>query len=351
MKQIIRIGIIISSLYLLFGFFIIVDAAESTLQGSTFYKEVQHPENQITNGEALNLLMKPGQKQQVTVKIHNLTDEEITVQSRITGARTNGNGGLEYSPNKLKKSDTMKYDLPDLVKVPEETIVPASGTADLVLDINMPEIEYDGIVTGGIQLMEKGKTVETTDEKGATISNKIAYVFGVTLRMNEKEVIPDFDLTSVEAGLQNYRNVIFVNISNIKSMISKDLVLNAEITNKGKTDVLYEKKKTDVSMAPDSLIAFPVSLDGDRMKAGDYTAHITLSGYDNEWKWEENFTITNEEADKFNQQDPYLVQERGLDWKLIAIIVVSVILLVIIIVIISKTTKKGSKKNKSPKNK
>lgn len=349
MKQLIKISMLISSLCLLFGCVTMASTEDSTLQGSSFYKQVQHPENQITNGEALNLMMKPGQKQQVTVKINNLKDEEIVVESRITGARTNGNGGLEYSPNKLEEASTMKYDLPDLVSIPTETVVPASGSADLVLDISMPETEYDGIVTGGIQLVEKGQVVETTDEKGATIANKIAYVFGVTLQMNEKEVTPDFDMPSVKAGLQNYRNAIFINIENTKSMIGKELTLNAEITNKGKADVLYEKKKTDISMAPNSLMAFPISLDGERMKAGDYTAHVTLKGYDKEWSWEEDFTITKEEADKFNQQDPYLVQERGLDWKLIAIIVGSVVLFVIAIVIILKVTKKNSKKTHQKK--
>ena len=344
----IKLSVFIGCLFLLVGMTTSVTATE-TLSGTGFYKEVEHPDNQITDGEALNLMMKPGQKQQVKVKIHNVTDEKIVVESKIAGARTNGNGGLEYSPTKLKKDKSMKYDLTDLVTIPSSVEVPAKGIADLVLDIAMPSTAYDGIVTGGIQLMEKDRAIETTDENGAVIENKVAYLFGVTLQMTKTEVKPDFDLVSVEAGLQNYRNAIFINLSNTQSMISKDLTLTTEITGKGKTDVLYEKKKMDISMAPHSIMQFPVSLDGDVMKAGDYEAHVVLKGYDQEWKWDKEFTITEEEADKFNQQDPYLVQERGLDWKMIGLIIGGVLLLVIIIMVILKATKKNKKKKSKRK--
>lgn len=351
MKRIVKLSLIISSLFLLFSLSMPASAADD-LQGSTFYKKVKHPDNQITNGEALNLMMKPGQKQKVTVEVFNLSDKEITVESKLSGARTNGNGGLEYGPTKLKKDKSMKYDLPDLVKIPSSVKVPAKGKTDLVLDIKMPETKFDGIVTGGIQLMEKDKSVETKDQKGATIENKIAFLFGVTLQMTEEKITPDFKLNSVKAGLQNYRNAIFIDISNPKSMIAKDMVLNAEITEEGKKEVLYQKKKTDVSMAPNSIMSFPVSLDGDKMKAGDYTANVVLRGYDKEWKWTKNFSITKEEADRFNQQDPYLVQERGLDWKLVALIVGGVLLVVILVVVILKVTKKKkTSKKKKPKRK
>lgn len=71
----------------------------------------------------------------------------------------------------------------------------------------------------------------------------------------------------------------------------------------------YIKKKTDISLAPNSKMDFPVTLDGDIMRAGEYTSHVVLKGDDKEWKWDEDFTITDEEADRFNKQDPYLVQE------------------------------------------
>ena len=344
MNKLIKISLILSSLFLLFVG-VEVSAADE-LGGTSFYKKVQHPENQITDGEALNLMMKPGQKQKVSVEIINTTDKPIVVESRLSGARTNGNGGLEYAPNKFGKDKSMKYDLPDLVKIPSEVKVPANGKANLDIDISMPKTSYDGIVTGGIQLMEKNSQTETTDDQGATIVNKMAFLFGVTLQMSENEVSPDFDLVNVKPGLQNYRNAIFVDIGNKQSMIAKDLTLDVNISKKGKKESLYQKKTTTMSMAPNSLLSYPVTMDGDRMVAGDYTAHVILSGYNQQWEWSKDFTITDEEADKFNQQDPYLVQERGLNWKLVAVIVLSIVLVTLLIVLIIRFTKKSKKKHK-----
>lgn len=324
--------------------------------GADFWKKVKHPENQINSGEALDLMMKPGQKQKVNVEIINYDDKEITVSSKIAGARTNSNGGLEYGPNTFPKDKTMKYDLPDLVKIPPNVKVPAKSSTDLVLDITMPEVPYEGIVTGGIQLMDGASSVETKDENGATITNKFAYLFGVTLRMSKDDVAPDFKFRKVGAGLQNYRNSIIVKVANVKPMVAKNMIMDVEITEKGKKDVLYQKKKNEMSLAPHTVLAFPISMDGDRMRAGEYTAHIVLKGYDKEWKWKKDFTITDEEADKFNNEDPYLVQERGLDWKLIGLIVAGVVGVVTVITIVLKVTKnksgkKKSKKKKSPKKK
>ncbi|MGO3732935.1 MAG: DUF916 and DUF3324 domain-containing protein [Vagococcus sp.] len=347
MKRLIKISFLIASYFFVLGSAVSVQADTTDIQGASFSKKVQHPDNQIGTGEALNLMMTPGQKQQVKVEITNYNDKEIVVEAKIAGARTNGSGGLEYSPNKLPHDKSMKYDLPDLVKIPSEIKVPAKGKEDLIVDITMPDASYDGIITGGIQLMEKGKGVESLDDKGATIVNKIAFLFGVTLRMNDTKIEPDFKLNTIKPGLQNYRNAIFVNLSNTQSMIAENLVLNAEITLKGKSDVLYQKKKTDVSMAPNSIMNYPVSLDGDAMKAGDYTAHVILKGYGKEWKWDKHFTITDEEADEFNKKDPYLVQERGIDWKTIALIVVGVVVLVGIVLITRSIMKKKKSKKKS----
>ncbi len=327
-----------------------VSAAEEG-SSSGFSKRVKHPDNQITDGEALNLLMKPGQKQKVAVEIENYGDKETTIEVKLNGARTSGAGSLEYGPNKFKKDKTMKYDLSDLVKVPKEVVIPAKEKKDLILDISMPDVAYKGIVTGGIQLMEKDKGVDTKKDDGTMITNKFAFLFGVTLQMDKKEVAPNFELRKAYAGLSNYRNSMIVDIANVQPKKATDMTLNVDITKKGKQDTLYTRKKNDVSMAPNSILTFAVGLDGDTMKSGNYTAHVLLKGYDKEWKWEEDFTVTDEEADKFNKGDVYVVQERGLDWKLIIIIVIVILLLIVIIALIVKKMKENKNKKTSKRKK
>lgn len=320
----------------------------TSLASMGFTKEVQHPENQLTDGEALNLLMTPGQKQQVTVVLSNDSDEESIIEVSINGARTNGFGGLEYSPNEFKSDETMTYDLADLVTAPEEVVIPGKGTADLVLDISMPNEPFQGIVTGGVQLMKKDGGVESKEANNSAAINRFAFLFGVTLRTNEEPVVPDFQLRKAYPGQDNFRNAIKIDLGNTQPMIAEGLTLNADITKKGKNDVLYSRKKTDVSMAPHALMSFPIELDGERFKAGDYTAHVVLTGYDKEWTWSEDFTITDEEADKFNQDAVYLVQERGIDWKLVAIIVAGVVIAGLVVFSVIRLMQKKKQHKEQP---
>lgn len=281
--------------------------------------EIQFPENQIEESGALKLKMTPGQTQTIPVKIRNLGSEELVLELSLNGARTNGGGGLEYGPSKFNKDSSMKFDLPDLAKIPEEITVAAKDEGFFDIKIEMPEIPFDGIVTGGVQLQSKnqpGAEGETT-----TIVNKIAYLFGMTLQMTEKALEPKLELKKVYPELENYRNAIFLDVSNLQAMKIDGVTLDVEIMKQGSKDVSYSSKKNNMEMAPNTLMSYPVSLGGAPMEAGNYTAHVLASAQGGEWEWDKDFTITKEQADQFNQEDVNLVQEKGIEWKWIALIV------------------------------
>ncbi|MFE3577386.1 WxL protein host-binding domain-containing protein [Lysinibacillus sp. NPDC059133] len=46
------------------------------------------------------------------------------------------------------------------------------------------------------------------------------------------------------------------------------------MTEKGRIEVLYQAKKQDVQMAPNSSFDYPIPLDGEKFKTGEYTLHI-----------------------------------------------------------------------------
>lgn len=106
-------------------------------------------------------------------------------------------------------------------------------------------------------------------------------------------------------------------------------------------------------MAPNSVIDFPVNLNGEMIVAGDYTGHIVVTSGDKKWEWKEDFTVTQDDADKYNAQDVSLVQDRGINWKLIALIVGGVLGMLLIIYLavrsVSKKKKKGKNKKKNTK--
>lgn len=321
---------------------------EALVEKVGFTYKIEHPENQLGDGGALNLKMTRKQFQEVTVVINNLGSAELTLLLSINGARTNPNGGLEYGPSLFKKDQSMQVDLPELIKIPQELTIPANSTANLILGIQMPEIAFGGIVTGGIQMIEKDQ--EEEESQGTTIVNKIAYLFGVTLQMLDEEVKPELQLNKAYPGQANYRNSIFLDIANIEPMILRGLMLEAKITKKDKKDLLFESKKNNMEMAPNTIMSYPISLSGEAMSAGNYTAHVTAKAQGKEWKWQNNFTITTEQADKFNQEDVSLVQDRGLNWQLIVLIFGGGLLVLAISYLgIKAVNKKSDTRKRKPK--
>lgn len=324
------------------------DEVENAVESTGYSYKINYPENQITPGGALKLKMNPKQEQEVTVELENYSDEEMTIDLSLNGARTNGNGVLEYGPSNFQKDKSMQYDLSDLVTIPDSVKVPAKGKTELVLAIKMPEVAYDGIVTGGIEMQKAGQVEASGDNKGGqTIVNKVAYLFGVTLSMTDKDVSPELELQKVYPELANYKNAIFLDIANTTAVKVENLTLDAVVTKKGSEEVLYESKKANMAMAPNTLMSYPISLAGEEMVAGKYTANVKASNGEKEWTWTEEFDITDEEADKFNQGDVNIVQERGLNWKMIGAIVFAGLFVIVGIFFLLRVMNK--KKNTSKK--
>ncbi|WP_249274545.1 DUF916 and DUF3324 domain-containing protein [Candidatus Enterococcus clewellii] len=319
------------------------------LSGGGFSFEVIQPENQRDKNKGyFDLRMTPGQQQTVQIKLVNPTDIETTLSVKLNGAKTNKNGVIEYGPSTIEKDASLKYAFEDLVKAPDEIKIPAKGETTLDLAITMPAEEYDGVITGGIELQNLNSDAEE-NQTGAVI-NKYAYLIGMVLSETDTEVLPDLTLNKVYPELSNYRNSIYVNFSNTQAVIINDMTVDAQITEKGSDEVLYDTKVASMRMAPNSLIDFPISMQGDRMVPGDYTARIVVTTETDRWEWTEDFKITDDDADKFNGEDLSLLQEQGVDWKLIATIVGGAFLLVIIIfVLIRRFSNKGKKKKKGNK--
>lgn len=304
-----------------------------------YYYEIAHPDNQVGTGNALNLKMTPGQSVNVPITLVSRSTKDIEVELSLNGARTNGSGGLEYGPSTFEKDRSMKIDLPEVAKVPESVKVPAKGKTTFDLTITMPKESFQGIVTGGLRFMQKNQE-KSESNKDAQVVNKLALLVGVTLFNDETKVAPKLDLLKVEAGLSNYRNSFILSIANQTPTLVKGLTLEANITEQGKEEKLYDSFKNLMQMAPNAVMNYPISLGGDNMKAGNYTAHVVMKDEgDNEWKWTKDFVVTKEKAKKLNDESVGITEEPR-DWKLIAMAGVVILLVIVVIVLFIKNKKK-----------
>ncbi|OTN88862.1 hypothetical protein A5819_001354 [Enterococcus sp. 7E2_DIV0204] len=318
--------------------------------GSGFTYKVIQPENQHNKEVGyFDLRMTPSQEQTVTIKMNNSSSAEITVEVALNSAKTNTNGVVEYGPSKLEKDKSLKYDFADLVKGEKTVKIPANQSVDYTLDIKMPNAQFDGAISGGIYMIQKGQT----ESQDAMIKNEYGYLVGMILTETDTVITPELKLNTVFAEQQNYRNAVFINYSNIAPVYLDDMTVDVQIMKKGSDEVLYDTKQNKMRMAPNSQINFPVLMNGEKMQAGDYRAHILVTAENNgKWEWEQEFKITDEEADKFNQEDVSLLQESRINWLLIiALALGGVVLIVIIFFTVrffrQKNKKKARKKKKS----
>ncbi|WP_270279472.1 DUF916 and DUF3324 domain-containing protein [Vagococcus bubulae] len=326
--------------------------AEEAESPAGFNYKINYPDNQTDKSLGYyKLMVEPGQEQKLSMTFNNPSKEKISVSIAINSAKTNQNGVIEYGISKIKKDDSLKFDLKDILKGPEKVELAPDETKTVEFTVKMPDEAYDGVISGGIEIQKDNQEGTKTEEGGTKIINKYAYVVGVVLQENDKDVPPELKLNKVEPGQSNYRNAIFINFSNIMPSYVNDMTTEVKIMKKGSETVLYEKKQTAMRMAPNSFINYPVSMNGEPMKPGNYEADILVtSGERNQtWHWKQAFEITSEEADKFNNRDVGLVQEKGFNWKLVAMIVglLLIIIFIIVFLLYRKKKKEEAKKKKS----
>lgn len=320
--------------------------AESSSGGAAgFTYNVHFPENQEGDAGYYNLRMMPGQQQTVSISLINPTEQDIVVAITINGAKTNQNGVIEYGEVAIENDPSLKFDFKDIVTGLKTVEIPAGESRDLELNIQMPETSYDGIIVGGIRMQKQENEEETeTSADGSVVINKFAYAVAMVLQETDAVITPDLQFNRAYAGTSNYHNVMFINYSNTQPVFLNDLSTEVQVTNQGESMVLYETKKTQMRMAPNTQMDFPISMNGEQMVAGVYTANVLATSGEQSWEWSEDFEITQEQASDFNERDIGLVQEKGFDWKIITMIVAGAVIGIIIIASIIKRLRKNKEK-------
>ncbi|WP_265456467.1 DUF916 and DUF3324 domain-containing protein [Enterococcus sp. HY326] len=337
-----------------------VKAASESDSASTgsFTYSLEFPENQTdTTLGYFHLMMEPSQQQTINLVLSNPSEVAVTVNLALNGAKTNQNGVVEYSNSEIENDASLAFSFTDIVTGPASVELAAGETKSVPIDIQMPETSYDGIIAGGVQMMLADQGESESSSGGSQVVNQYAYVFSIVLQETDVELTPDLQWNSAYGGQNNYRNSMFINFSNVVADFLNNMNIDAKISAQGSSEVLYESRTTSLRMAPNSFIEYPISMNGDRMEAGMYTAQVVVTTLEGgHWEWTEDFEITEDEANQYNERDVGLVQDTGLDWRLIAVIAggfLAVVLLAFLVVRQirknKKKAKKGTKSNKKKK--
>lgn len=339
---------VLCSLFFVIGTFFFVQQVEAA-GGLRFSVKPNIPDNQH-NKEATyyDLMMSPGQTQEITVTLRNTSDSEVTVVPNINSAMTNSGGVVEYSNFENKEriyDDSLKYNIEDTVKLNEETVTLApEEERELAMTITMPAEEYDGVIAGGLYLRQQDDSEDTEETSGTNIKNLFGYEIAILLRNNEATVAPEVIFDGATADQQNARNAISLKVRNTSATYINKVHYQAELKREGSDEVIAETDQEDMQFAPNTIFDLFLPMDGRRFEAGDYVLTGSITSGENEWPIEESFTITREEAEKFNEADPDVEPE---DYTMVIILGVLVAIFALAAVFLIRKNKQQKAKLKA----
>lgn len=311
------------------------------------------PDNQVDKTKTyFDLKLNQNTEQDLTMELRNDTENEVTIELSVNSATTNMNGVVEYGSNKIKQDKSLKYNLKDLVTIQSEVKIPAKSKQSVPLRVKMPNEKISGVLAGGITLKEKKEeeNKKSAASSGMAIKNEYSYVVALLMRQSTAAIKPNLLLQNVAAGQNNARNVIQANLQNPEPTYLNQLKVQAEITKKGSSKVLFHSEKSGMQMAPNSNFDYPIALNGAKLAGGNYHIKIVAYGGKNEngsftsgkdenglgikytykWTLEKDFTIKDDVAKKLNQKDVSIKQDNTWLYFLIALLIVLVVIFLVI---------------------
>lgn len=316
------------------------------------------PNNQVDKTKTyFDLLLKPGEKQQVSIKLTNFTTRKITVDVENNDAMTNDNGIVDYSQHEKNSDASLKYSFSEISQIAKEVTIPPQASVTTKLTINMPKNKFEGIIAGGIYIYEKDKAQETNVR--GTISNKFVYSLGVQLRneasLDKVKPTIELDKEKIIPIRSNGLNGIEVNLQNTSPNFIKELEIEAKIINNSDKYLSHEIKKTDLKMAPNSNFYFPLTWtddEGPGITSGSYIVEVTAYSNSNKQKWEWKIPLTaSTKKTKKKSKQAFITEPVKSHFFSISIAVCLVIVIGLVVIYFINSRKSHSTKDKRLKRK
>lgn len=305
-KRFISLGTILLAVLTVFVFSMDGQAADETGPAG-FTVESIIPDNQVdTTRTFFYLDIEPAVPQTIQVRIKSLQEEPVTIQLGIHDAVSSSVGAIDYAQDQPKLDKSLTNPITSFVKLKNGTkeITVANFEEKIVeYEITPPEEPFDGVKLGSLRFLKK----EATDEKQTGVVPEYAYVIALMVTEDKEAFNHGADLHLKRVGLQiaNGRKVIAAHIQNDQPKVLQEMIINGTIKRKGSKEVIESHEMENFSVAPNSNFNFEIPLGIENFQPGTYVFTGTAKGDDRTWKWEEEFTIGREEAEKVNQEAAY----------------------------------------------
>lgn len=256
------------------------------------------PENQIDKEKSFfDLRMEPAQEQTINVKINNTSNEDSTYKMGINQAYTNSQGFIDYNEKAESEKNNYPYAIDSIAKVADTVTVPKKSSKNVPITLTMPKNRFDGQILAAIQVVKEADK----DQKG--IVNSYGYILGLKLTETDTEIARKVELKKVEPAISFGKTSVVAILENPTMDAYGHLTYDATVKNrKTNKEVRHVAYDNEMQLAPNSSYRFAIDWEKELLEAGEYSLHLRVTdAKDNEWVFDENFTISDKQAKEINE--------------------------------------------------
>jgi hypothetical protein len=291
------------------------------------------------------LLTEPGEEQQISVRLVNLTDEYQTIEVTAHVATTTNEGSICYWGREETPVDTtLPHNIEDLLLFAPVIELEPNEELYLWITVRMPIMPYQGVLAGGLVFRALGSPFsdETFHEER---------MLSILLRQDgfveSNIVIGEWVLEVVD-----WQSVIRANLRNVAANFVGKMRITTQVRDSN-GEIIFTNIKEDMYMAPNSSFWYEVGFDDLRMSTDIY--EITFNMVSGPYSWERvievNGTGTIEilpepepepiiEEEITTPQTPALMDEENLSNLLLALLIIGGIFTLTLIVVSIHRSKK-----------
>lgn len=319
MKKIMTSQFLIALALILISLFSTVTSAAEM----AYYVQPVLPENQNkATVDFFDFETTVASQQTLQILVVNESEEAKELVIQALDAFTSPEGSISYDVEQLYDSSLVTK-FSESVSFEEQLIVPGRSqeVVDIQLALDLPST-FEGIMLGAINVAEKQ---DSDIEKGG-VANIFAYNVPVKIRVTKNELPLQLNYSGLTVQTEKLSEGLQLSFQNPVAEIIRELTLTYKITLKGQREVMFEERKEDQQLAPNSLFQPVLSLKDQPLKAGDYTLNIKGVAEGVSEEWSSDFTISKKQSDLLN--NGFEVANRGsgvIKW----VIIIGVIVLVI----------------------
>lgn len=294
----------------------------------------------------------PGEEEELRVKIQSTQEKEVKVNIYATDAYTGNEGTIEYTVDSKSLDATLKNPITSITKIETSSITVSNfEEKEAIIKVTPPNESYTGVKMGAL-------VFELDSEEKSAVKNKFAY----RVSLITAETGDDFkdgktlNLLDAKSTLKRGKKMVLATLQNPEPKMMNNLQINAEVREKGKSEVVKRKKVENYALAPNSHFDFEMDWGTSNIKSGTYVLTMNASNSFNDWKFEKEFTISGEQAKKMNDASGFKIITPT--WiKVVTIVLLCTMFLIMVTLLVRrkkmeaewKTRKKRNKRRKKKK--